>query len=747
MNHTSRKASAVGLTAALMLLVVGCTSDPKPTQTSQPVDVTFKKVDAAAWSDTTARVSDFTAVPGVNGTPRLTVASVGASDQVRHVTVWAAGDGQTTGEPTTLTGVTGDVTSVAADGTAALTAIGGTTWQDGQYSSYLVTSPDRTTWTPVALPDNVSASRIKQVAVPNPQTVVVAGNGYLGRAQQVSVLNIDTNTWTTSELPAPNDTSTQVITGLDASPKQIIVTMSTGPEGGLSTPVSFVSSDDGATFAGPNTIAPEGSSVAGVVWAARTFVATGGLRGDDGNRQPTAWTSADGVTWTTEAGAGVKSSAGDTPLVNIDAAYSRPIESSGLTAVGASGTQLATIWFTGRNADGTWLKYAGGTNDVLVNNPPSLTVPDNGNQFVVVSGGFNGLREARWNDSKQAYDVTDLIVATSPFRMDSAEPGDGSINLFGSARRFARAGDRWKNTSTLKIGQFTSDGVSDVAWGPDALASSMMAKSAADSETGTTVVAAMNDVGNDFPGVAWFKRSGGEWESATGFDGGKFRAVTAVKHLDTGWFLAAEDAPDATFVTVRPVTIWTSSDGVVWTPTAAGLNAEGAHDALVNDLCSDGKRTVAVGYTSTLAGVSTAAWWYSDGGEWTRGALDTAGSGFTSCEATDGTFLVTGTINGRTATWTSKDLKEFTSHGVVDRGLYRDDPAHAGDRWVAGGSVETADYSGPVLWVSQDGVQWSWTRVPVDTESSSATVQAAGDVVAVMVNTLDGVQMWRVTMS
>lgn len=730
--------------ATVVLLFSGCSN--RPAAAPRRGDATFTAVDVGAWNDDTERVSDFTVVPPVGQLPRLTVASMGAAGRPRHVSVWTAAATEASVLPTTPAGVPGDVVGVSADGNADLSAIGGATWQDGRYSSYLVTSKDRSAWSSVALPADVAASRITRVAVPNAHTVVVAGDGFQGRAQRVAVLDTASGTWTSAALPPPDPTSSQTITGLDATPDlRILVTLSAGADGELPTPVSFVSSDKGATFVGPTSVAPKGSSIAGVVWASTTFVATGGIRVGGDARRPRAWTTQDGASWTSDELSALEVGRNGKAAPDIDAQYGAPTEVSGVVDVTVSAADLPNILFWRRSASGGW-QQTGSTTRALDVRPTSLAVADGPSAPAVVSGGSRSLREYRWGEQSGDFTSRDLVSATSAMRTAMVEAGAGEINIAVGAQRFTQTAQSWSRSAEQRYGQLTDDGLSPVSWAPSGLTGSVDVKSAADPQSGTTVVAAMKHTSGAFPGVAWVKTSGADWESSTGFDGGTFRHVTAVEHLDTGWYIAAQEAATTSFDSARPETIWHSNDGARWTAIATGLIAEGAHEATVNDLCSDGTRTVAVGATLTPAGVSTATWWSSDGGPWVSGSLDSVGGEFESCDFQDGGFRATGTADGRSGTWTTSDLKTFELSLLLDHGLERAAPVRLGSGWAAGGSVDTAEYSGPVLWTSRDGVEWSWQRVPVRTESSRSTVEAAGQLLAVLVDTADGVEAWRVSL-
>ncbi|WP_263732169.1 hypothetical protein [Cellulomonas sp. SG140] len=671
---------------------------------------------------------------------------MGTVGRPRHITVWTAAATEGSVRPTTLADVPGDVVGVSADGSAGLTAIGGTTWQDGHYSSYLVTSRDRSAWSSVALPADVAASRITRVAVPNAQTVVVAGDGLQGRAQRVSVLDTSRGTWTSAALPAPGPTSRQTITGLDATPDlRVLVTLSAGADGELPTPVSFVSSDKGATFTGPTSVAPKGSSIAGVVWASTTFVATGGIRVGGDTRRPRAWTTQDGASWTSDEHSALEVGRNGKAAPDIDAQYGAPTEVSGVVDVTVSPADLPNIFFWRRGTSGGW-QQTGSTTRALAIGPSSLAVADGSSAPAVVSGGSRSLREYRWAEQSGDFTSTDLVSATSAMRTSMVEAGAGAINTAVGAQRFTQTAESWSTSAVQRYGQLTDDGLAPVDWGPSGLPGSVDVKSAADPQSGTTVVAATKHTDGAFPGFAWVKTSGADWAPSTGFDGGTFRHVTAVEHLDTGWYIAAQEAATTSYDSARPETIWHSNDGVQWTAIATGLLAEGAHEATVNDLCSDGTRTVAVGRTLTQAGVSTATWWSSDGGPWVTGSLDSVGGEFDSCAVQDGGFRATGTVDGRSGMWTTSDLKTFAPDLLLDHGLERAAAVRVDSGWVAGGSVDTADYSGPVLWTSRDGVQWSWQRVPVGTESSRSTVETAGRLLAVLVDTADGVAAWRVSL-
>lgn len=58
--------------------------------------------------------------------------------------------------------------------------------------------------------------------------------------------------------------------------------------------------------------------------------------------------------------------------------------------------------------------------------------------------------------------------------------------------------------------------------------------------------------------------------------------------------------------------------------------------------------------------------------------------------------------------------------------------------FAAFGSIDTADYVGPVLWLSRDGVAWRSVPVPTRTTTTSAVMHATGADLLVIASTPSG---------
>ncbi|NTW40951.1 MAG: hypothetical protein HGA44_13900, partial [Cellulomonadaceae bacterium] len=328
------RATSLLVAAALTMSVGACTSDrgdPEASSADGPGPV-LVPLDSTAWIDAVDRAESYDVIAGGPTDARVVAAVVSHGEGPAGVRVWTADEGEVAGSPVDVPGVIGDVTSVAADGTADLAALAGSVWSDGRTSSYLVTSRDRVAWDAVELPPDVAQTRVTDVAVVDETTVVLTGAGVAGRQPTVSVLDTVTGEASTWALPTSPDTDT-TLTGVAAVGAQVLVTAAVGKRGEPASQVSFVSLDRGSTFDGPFPLAAAGATVSGVVRARSAWLATGGQRGTDGVQVPTAWSSTDGRTWQQDGERVVTQEDGTTYAEGEDAAFGAPVVRAGQVGV------------------------------------------------------------------------------------------------------------------------------------------------------------------------------------------------------------------------------------------------------------------------------------------------------------------------------------------------------------------------------------------------------------------------------
>lgn len=752
MSHPARDLRRTALVAGLAILTVACTpSLPSPTRSAQVPELGFTQIDTSTWQETGGRATSIAAVATDGGRDRLVAAAVGAPQSPHRLTVWNARPGLVSADPTVLELVDGDVRSVAADANPDLTALAGTSWDGGRVRSYLVMSADRRTWTAAALPEEVHAARVTQVAVAGDTTVVVAGNGVAGRNPAVSTLDAATGAWENVALPGADDGARLTVTAVTARADTVVVTAGAGPRGGLSGPVAFVSTDRGHTFDGPVEVAPAGGWVVGAVATADGFLASGSVL-EDGVRRPCVWHSDDGRTWQTEPVPMLLD--GWTAFDGDDASFSAPVRQGDGVALAAQSSSVRGVLYQVRDESGRWRDAPAADWRIEAVGVDVLAVPDADRTMLIAAS--KGRLEERWSpDGGYTWERAALVDGYVPRAVAVLSGSDDGADVTLDRNVLTIVPDvGWSRHGDISLARVTADGVVAGSWGPDVPPGTGAIDTASDGD-GTDVAAmttTMTDAGpTGFPLRVLRRVEGGEWAATDGADGGGFRMVTHLSHLDDEWVLATQEAPDGDIATPRVAAVWTSPDGAVWERSAEGLLADGARDSTIGDVCRFDGDLVAIGTSWTAEGLEVASWWRRGPDEtWQSGTLDERGASFSACAAVDQdgeeSLTVAGWLRGASTTWRTTDLRSFDPVESLDVGSWRGGSVEVDDLRVAPGTVDTADYTGPVLWVSADGEDWRQVPIPVDTEpSGSPSVAKLGEGWLVTVDMDYGVEAWVVS--
>ena len=755
MPHRARNLRRSALAAGLAILTAACTPHhPAPTSSAAKPAVTFTRIDTSTWLEEGKRAGSIAAVTTEGGLDRLTAAVVGEPQAPHRLTVWNARPGLVAPSPTVLDLVAGDVRDVASDGNPDLTALAGTTWDGGQIRSYLVTSTDRRDWTAVDVPDEVDAARVAQVAVAGGETVTVAGNGVAGRHPAVSTLDVAADTWEHVTLPGADDDARLTVTAVAARADTVVVITAAGPRGELSGPVAFVSTDRGHSFDGPVEVAPTGGWVVGAVATADGFLASGSVL-DDGVRRPRVWHSDDGRTWQSEPVPMVLD--GWTAFDGDDASFSAPVRQGDAVALAAESSSMRGVMYQVRDGAGAWLDAPATDWQIAAVGVDVLAVPDTDGRTMLIAAS-KGRLEERWSsDGGYTWDQAALVNGYVPRAVAVLSESDDGADVTLDRHVLTIVPDLgWSRHGDIALARVTADGVVSGAWGPDVPPGTSAVDTASDGD-GTDVAAmtmSMADAATTgFPLQVLRSTDGGEWTSTTGADGGGFRMVTHLAHLDDEWLLTTQEAPDGDSAEARTAAVWTSPDGAAWERSAEGLVADGARDSWISDVCRFDGDLVAVGTSWTDDGLEVASWWRrGTDGAWKSGTLDEYGARFSACAADDhdgeDSLTVTGWLRGASTTWRAADLRSFDQVESLDVGSWRGGSVEVDDLRLAPGTVDTAEYTGPALWVSADGEDWQQVPIPVDAEpSGSPSVAKLGEGWIVTVDMDYGVEAWVVSAS
>jgi hypothetical protein len=232
--------------------------------------------------------------------------------------------------------------------------------------------------------------------------------------------------------------------------------------------------------------------------------------------------------------------------------------------------------------------------------------------------------------------------------------------------------------------------------------------------------------------AAWLSRDGMAWRA---IDAGEAFVAQPEAHMTTvvprhDGFIAA----GYTGSIVGPISaaFWASRDGVAWT---RATTIDGSADARVNSLAiaGGGGAIVAVGRTGDAQkGTGPAAWVSRDGGTWTRATgLEADGAQMMGVAAGDTGFVAVGVDASSThgIAWTSRDGTSWTrapdAAAFENYGLKIEVRAITwdGSQYVAAGHrLFGTQFGTAVVWTSPDGA--AWTRANDVPSFSQGKVQA-----------------------
>lgn len=252
-------------------------------------------------------------------------------------------------------------------------------------------------------------------------------------------------------------------------------------------------------------------------------------------------------------------------------------------------------------------------------------------------------------------------------------------------------------------------------------------------------------------GAVWWSDDGSTWQEASVPDSPPERAV----HLQTPF--AIDDRLLAIGILAHPMgsgpigsVIWTSTDGVTWTDTAASAQVQSAPLGHVGVI---GQRIVMAEGHETPAG---SAFWVSDDGgtSWQRVEIE-PGKGWRVHDGLvhDGRFVAVGTVyeggaNGEAAAiWTSTDGRTWDRSDLGPGRALRIAEFEDGTLHAIGDSEE-----GPMGWTSADGREWHRSEINLAccgtnfavTPAGFVTVQGAEDASESAVSTSSDGLTWSV---
>lgn len=708
---------------------------------------------------TTNRLDGVDVIAGTADRPALAAAIRTAPDGGRRLQL-SAWDRNVWKPADVGPGVPGEPQRGTLAGTETVAALGGWTWAAGTIWPYLLTSTDRSTWTPVPLPGSLNSFAVTDVAVDGGRVVALAQGGQ--RAAALIVVDQGAAAAPTiTALPALRTGEHRSLDGVAIAGDTIVLTGRQGPRatGPL---LAFRSPDAGHSWAEPVTISANDEATAwGVTHLPGGFLVTGNdlIADDPGmSRQMAAWSSPDGIAWTAES----VPEPDRFRWPDQDAALGAPTATGdyALAVAGSSNSRSARIFL--RQPTGRWIAI-GETNQVAdgtgrlgraapISEPSGPAPPG---ALMVTIGGAHGTVAGRMASGVWTSDVVPAAYRQPP---TFTEPVPGPLAVI-RERVFLPFGDGgFRTINRPQLIGLDGDALTVRSWDPAEAADAEDVEIGVDGSAQVLLSARMSDDDKTYPIIGWFRSAPGQaWRSATGFGADRFESPGPIRRLGDRWVMSGHraDRPGGT----AQAMVWTSADGVAWA-RADGDFADADRSSGIAEVCLDPVgRPIAVGWIRLTEAPATAAIWTERDGRWHRSTLPTepaVGSSFDTCGSIGGRLVIGGELDGESRRWTvdtGGGLRPIDPP-VVDapnqpRGRAAEPFRLTGVRpvpggYLAAGRLDTTQYTGRVLWLSADGARWTWVPVPTVEPNASLQVGADGGDVVVLSSSTNYSQAWRI---
>ncbi len=741
------------LAAAALLSLTACTSTadpvPPPTTPASPVVVPLR-VDPALDPRTggAAHTRDWNLAATSGDVDPLAAAVVTTPGEPARVGLWrwAVSDDMPPVEVDLH--VPGSVRDVALASVGGRVTVAGTTVQGRESAAYVRVSQDTTTWTALAV--DPPTARLTE-ATCSGTVAHVAGTTAGDAVVWASVT--DQDVVLTDVVPAADGVRRQVI-DMAATPAPegddlvAVLYRETGTDG-VQRPVVVARAADG-TWGEPVVVdAHPGVEVNGI--RARPtggWTATGGApsgAGTAGALRPTAWRTLDGTTWTTI----------DDPYLGESEWLAGDLASWVLGKPAESG-QAVPMWRVGGrrvvavlgldDVESAWFGQFESDPAPVDGVTGVLEYPEGGAPFILVNGSgwasIGGWAPPGYTEFPGTWwpvaDVSPVAPATAVVG-DVARDGRGSGQV--GTRTLREVDGGW--VTTWRSAALRVDGHAVVPAGPPLADGSQDAWTQEVSRSGERLVVRQRTDAEFSSRLETTLVGADGVPGALGVLGGGGARAQDVVHDGTRWLVAGADATTSLTTEVERPSVWTSPDGVAWTHLE--LDVGGARQGAAEAVCRAG--SLVVGWTSGHDGSTHAAMWRIDGD--TTEPVDhaigsTTPAWFGGCRTADGTTFVHGWVSGVAVLWriTDDDVLEQVLTAPV--GATFDPPVPAAGGWAAWGTVDDDDGTGPVVWWSPDGREWTTVALPADVPVDDGIVLVDGtDVVAVGWGAA-GMQAWRV---
>lgn len=717
-------APTIVIAAIAVTALSGCIGTAPPQPPVATIDTVA--VPDAMLSAEASVTMDTRILPGTETVPMLIGGSSGEPGEGERPTVWTSVDGSTW-EPQDVADVEGDFTGSIA-GTADLAVLGGGVWADGATTSVLWSSEDRETWTEVELPESFAATfRVFDVAVAGSTIYAIGGNA----SGEEHAVRIDGEDVSDIELPAVDEGEMRGTSQLLAFGDILILFGSPGPEGDPAATVSHVSDDGGKTWSEAGTIVESPGFVAGIAAVDGGYVATGGsIRSGSNATDAAAWFSPDGLAWTAESVPAFTEGPLFTSL-NSDVWFGIPLAGQfGVSVVLGNDNASMSGIFT-RSADGAWT-LAGLTDTNSTNGGGGSALNVDGTTIVGMLGSAPYARLGTF-----AGGAWTTVAVLAP-REDVARPStiypadDRSLITVITSKFTAGAEYEWSNTTSYQLGELSDDTLSLVAWDP-ARAGELSSVVLGTDDDGAEVLLGSyfnHDAGTIAP-EGWFRADpSAEWTPVTGFPTTGATSLASVQKIGDQWVAVGDARASSVVGQSEHGVVWVSADGITWA-APSGDFGDGVLETSIADVCAlpDGSG-LAIGWREESAGEYRTAVWASSDAGWTQvdiGDLGETNGYGTDCASDDEGVILAAHVSGRDTLQRSTDGAAWEEVFRAERGVYLGELAAVPGGFAASGSLTTESFTGPVVWISADGVAWSPLAIPSFRDGSTIAVAPYGD--------------------